>query len=376
MARTILRVGDPAPWFIGRTTTSDEYHFHTVAGRYIVVSFFGSAQQATAREFLGTVTGELRRRFDDTFLTFYGVSIDPLDAGSLRESIPGIRYFLDFDRRISALYGAADDAGDTDRVTYRSLTLVLDPRMRVCSVVPWIDPATHVAQLRDVLDGLPPLPRDEPAPVLVLPRVFEPELCRELIGLYETNGGSESSFMRQMGEKTVPVLDYGFKRRTDFFFEDQPEFVSIRKRIDSRLKGRLVPEVEKAFQFQITRIERYLVACYDAGVGGFFRPHRDNTTRGTMHRKFACTINLNADDYDGGDLRFPEFGQRSYRAPTGGAVVFSCSLLHEAQPVTRGTRYAFLPFFYDDEAAEVRRQNRQYISEEIVDRRVPSDAQR
>ena len=48
------------------------------------------------------------------------------------------------------------------------------------------------------------------------------------------------------------------------------------------------------------------------------------------------TINLNADDYEGGDLRFPEFGPRTYRAPTGGAVVFSCSLLHEATPVTRG----------------------------------------
>jgi predicted 2-oxoglutarate/Fe(II)-dependent dioxygenase YbiX len=35
-------------------------------------------------------------------------------------------------------------------------------------------------------------------------------------------------------------------------------------------------------------------------------------------------------------------------------VVFSCSLLHEATPVTRGTRYATLPFLYDDAAAAVR----------------------
>jgi hypothetical protein len=47
------------------------------------------------------------------------------------------------------------------------------------------------------------------------------------------------------------------------------------------------------------------------------------------------TINLNAEEYDGGDLRLPEFGRQAYRAPTGGAVVFSCSLLHEALPVTR-----------------------------------------
>jgi predicted 2-oxoglutarate/Fe(II)-dependent dioxygenase YbiX len=101
-------------------------------------------------------------------------------------------------------------------------------------------------------------------------------------------------------------------------------------------------------------MERYLVACYDSSVSGFFGPHRDNTTPGTAHRRFACTINLNADAYDGGDLRFPEFGPKVCRGDTGAAVVFSCSLLHEVSPVTRGTRFAFLPFFYDEAAARIR----------------------
>lgn len=35
------------------------------------------------------------------------------------------------------------------------------------------------------------------------------------------------------------------------------------------------------------------------------------------------------------------------------AVVFSCSLLHEATPVTQGLRYCYLPFLYDDAAARV-----------------------
>jgi hypothetical protein len=38
-------------------------------------------------------------------------------------------------------------------------------------------------------------------------------------------------------------------------------------------------------------------------------------------------------------------------------VVFSCSLLHEATPVTKCVRYACLPFLYDDAAAEIRRAN-------------------
>jgi len=56
-------------------------------------------------------------------------------------------------------------------------------------------------------------------------------------------------------------------------------------------------------------------------------------------------------------LRFPEFGSRTYRASTGGAVIFSCALLHEATPVIGGRRYAFLPFLYDEHGATVRQRN-------------------
>ena len=69
------------------------------------------------------------------------------------------------------------------------------------------------------------------------------------------------------------------------------------------------------------------------------------------------TLNLNAEAYEGGELRFPEFGRRTYRSPTGGATVFCCSLLHEVTPVTQGSRYAVLPFLYDEAGARLRRAN-------------------
>ena len=119
--------------------------------------------------------------------------------------------------------------------------------------------------------------------------------------------------------------------------------------------------MRKAFQFSPTRIERYIVARYDGAEGGHFRAHRDNTTPGTAHRRFAVTINLN-DDFDGGMLWFPEFGLRRYRPPQGGAAVFSCSLLHEATPVTRGKRYVFLPFVYNDAAARIREENLRFVA--------------
>jgi predicted 2-oxoglutarate/Fe(II)-dependent dioxygenase YbiX len=40
----------------------------------------------------------------------------------------------------------------------------------------------------------------------------------------------------------------------------------------------------------------------------------------------------------------------------GAAVIFSCSLLHAVCPVTRGDRYAFFPFLYDDAAGAAARE--------------------
>ncbi|WP_210267751.1 hypothetical protein [Rhizobium ruizarguesonis] len=50
------------------------------------------------------------------------------------------------------------------------------------------------------------------APIIVVPNVFEPELCKKLIDLYEQNGGEETGFMREVDSKTVEVKDHGFKR--------------------------------------------------------------------------------------------------------------------------------------------------------------------
>ena len=70
----------------------------------------------------------------------------------------------------------------------------------------------------------------------------------------------------------------------------------------------------------------------------------------------VITTHLNA-DFDGGEVSFPEYGPRGFKPGPGGAVVFSCSLLHAVSKVTRGARYAFLPFLYDDDAAELRAAN-------------------
>jgi len=369
MSASKLFVGDPAPMFKAASTSNPDYDFSSAAGRYLVIAFLGSSASPHSAQALAAVQ-ENRYLFDDMNAAFFGVSIDVTDMQQqrLKEMLPGIRYFWDFDLKVSALYGAIDKetelqkAEKSGRVSYKPYWLVLDPMMRVLHRAPLM----HSKQVFDFIKNLPPsdghagVPMH--APVLILPRVFEPALCRHLIDLYNKHGGKESGFMREQNGKTVLVIDHSFKRRRDYDIEDP----AVRQSVAARIFERVAPELKKAYNFIATRMERYIVSCYNhEESGGYFRAHRDNTTMGTAHRRFAISINLNAEEYEGGELMFPEFGSRTYRAPTGGAVVFGCGLLHEATPVTKGSRYAFLPFLYDEEAARQREENNKFLGEGV-----------
>lgn len=367
----MLLTGDPAPHFHAESLDGNpRYAFDTAAGRPVLLLLLGSAGWKSSAGALASLARH-RAVFDDVAANVFGVSIDPEDVAQRRiaADLPGIRWFVDHDHAVSKLYGAMTvDAGGRSR--YQPHWLVLDAQLRVVSAHPIADGDAAVASLRMLIDH----PEDAPAaPVLIVPRIFEPALCQRLIAYYETRGGADSGFMREENGVTVAKIDHAHKRRSDCLVEDQQLLDAIRARLIRFLK----PQIARAFQFDVTRVERWLIACYDGdeeGGGGHFRAHRDNTTKGTAHRKFACTINLNAEDYEGGDLRFPEFGGRTYRAPTGGAVVFSCSLLHEAGRVTRGKRYAFLPFFYDDEGAKLRERNLAFVSPDLAEYRAKASA--
>lgn len=379
MSRRKWLTGERVPAFVLRSPATAKYHFDSTAGRYLVLFFLGSAALAESRAVLDHFIAH-RALFDEQNAAFFGVSVDPADEAEARlVEATGMRYFWDFDKTVSTLFGAAP-AEDAAGPQYHPFTLIIDPMLRVIAAIPLDNAEQHNSTFDAIFASLPPADlhaeTEIHAPVLILPRVFERDFCRFLIDLFEKDGGSESGFMREVDGKTVGIYDSSFKRRRDFGFDHKPEFEPLRASIRARVMRKLVPEIQRVFSFQATRMERYIVSRYDSAGGGFFRPHRDNTTAGTAHRRFACTINLNAEHYAGGDLRFPEFGRKTYRAPTGGAVLFSCSLLHEATPVTSGTRYAFLPFFYNEEAAALRQKNAHAISGQVVDRNKGEDENR
>lgn len=358
----MLTIGDPAPWFVAASSVNPRFDFSQAAGRHIALCFFGSAGNAEVARMIKALH-EPANLIDDTRISFFGVSNDPADEKreATQARVPGIRFFWDKNREVAKLYDVVERLGNSNGAT--PVTFLLDPFLRVLGILSGLSPAEHAKALMAAVIALPTPAKPEPAPqiapVLIIPRVLEPSFCRTLIDLYNQHGGEDSGFMRNDNEgRTYGMIDYRFKRRRDYNIEDE----NIRRGLASRIKQRLLPEIQKAYQFNVTRIERYIVACYDSKEGGYFRPHRDNTTKGTAHRRFAVTMNLNAEEYEGGDLMFPEFGTRTYRVPTGGAGVFSCSLLHEATPIRSGLRYCTLPFLYDDAAAKIRQENLRYMA--------------
>ncbi|MDB5438950.1 MAG: 2OG-Fe(II) oxygenase [Caulobacteraceae bacterium] len=338
----MLQFGEPAPFFIAESDINPRFAFSTTAGRWIVLALLGDAAYQPVQALLQAAFAR-RGLFNDTDAAFFAVTHTATES---LKSGPGFRYFTDADLAVSRQFGA------TDGTSYRPLVYLLDRALRVVAV----DDLLRADRLFDLAERLiaeeAPTLCETSAPVMTIPNIFEPALCDRLIEYYREQGGQTSGFMREVDGKTLLLHDVNHKRRRDVTVEEQ----GLKDAIRARIERRLLPMIERAYGWNATQMERYLIAQYRDEEAGFFRPHRDNTTSGTAHRKFAVSINLNA-DYDGGLLRFPEFGQRTYKPPVGGATVFSCSLLHEATPVTRGERFVFVPFLYDERGAKIRAAN-------------------
>lgn len=253
-----LLPGDPVPWFSAATAANPRFNFASSAGRYVLLAFPGPAAAPAAAAALRALRqAQGTALLDDVNACAFVVSIDPADAGpdGPRDAIPGLRVFLDRDGAVSRAYGTLLAAED-GIARYMPCALLLDPLLRVIAGAPLERLPDLLAQLR----ALPPAAlhagQEVPAPVLLLPRVFEPALCERLVALYEAQGGEDSGFMVERRGRTVGVLDHAAKRRRDHVIEDERMQTAIRQRISRRI----APEMRKAFQFDPTRIERYIVA--------------------------------------------------------------------------------------------------------------------
>jgi len=226
-----------------------------------------------------------------------------------------------------------------------SLTLyILDAGHRVTRVLERMDAAMMVAEAIAELERLnaarPAVKLQAHPPVLVLPRMLSLADCAYLAEIwqhqvpeYGTDGFTNAGNKIEAGDYKV-VHDGAYGRAVEYIVQDR----ALQRFIDQRMRRRLLPEIKKAFQAAGLKREGYRIAGYEAQAGGYLNPHRDNSTPANAHRRFTMTINLNAGEYDGGQLRFREYGEQLYEVERGTAIVWSASLLHEVLPVTKGRR--------------------------------------
>ncbi|HKU99474.1 MAG TPA: 2OG-Fe(II) oxygenase [Vineibacter sp.] len=221
--------------------------------------------------------------------------------------------------------------------------LVLDPNQRLVAQSAGAPLETQIAMIGDATAiARTDRPQQQVlfgsvAPVLMLPRVFEAPFCRSLIELWSSGERTDGGVASRYGN--VVAAD---RKRTEDHIVTDP---AINKQISDRLAYRIGPELGKAFGWDVQfGFDAHVIISYAAEEQHYFRAHRDNGTPQTADRTFAVSLNLN-EDYDGGELVFPEYGPTRYKPKAGAAAVFSCSLLHEALPVTRGRRFVLTTFF-------------------------------
>lgn len=324
-----LQIGDFAPMAILQDQRGEGMAFHhqQVAGHPVVVLLCRDAPATAALPRLRALYAEF-------------VAADSRVLAVSRLGVAENRSLVETQKLPFAIL--ADPRGEV-LGRFHDAVAVLDRNQRVAGLFGGDGLAAALELCRRLNDGNEAVPAMPHAPVLQVPGIFEPELCRRLIEYWQHGDKRANEVTRGTpGQADYAARSDGVvKRRTDVLIpeDNNPTNLVIR----DRLLARVVPEIFKAFQFRVRSYEIARIGCYDAGDGGWFRAHRDDAGDPAKPRRFALSVNLN-DDFDGGGLCFPEYGRRFYRPPAGGGVAFSCNLLHEAQPVTRGQRFGLFTF--------------------------------
>lgn len=335
-------IGDPLPWIDVSTTREERLPLKGLAGHAVVITSVGSGVDSEALtralERAAPILGE--------YSAYWLAIVSPGETGIGFPTLanPRARIIVDVDGAARRGLGIAESHDGL-------VTLEADPSLRVVATARHQgDDALSETEswLARRLVGAGARRVDMDAPVILIPDVIEPELRDALMKAWDGGAHEASGYLRENADGGVThVINPNRKRRSDLFLEEADPLAA---RVHARIRARVAPWVERATHFKIGFAERYRIACYEAESGGFFAPHRD-FTEASPHRHFAMTIALN-DGYQGGTLRFPEFGAREYSLLPGQAIVYSGGLLHEVTRMTQGRRFALINFLTNGEGAK------------------------
>jgi predicted 2-oxoglutarate/Fe(II)-dependent dioxygenase YbiX len=319
-----LSAGDRAPNLFGATSGGRVYSLDVQAGRPALIIALGGLDADGARA--------LMRRVRDALPAVQAA------GGEITPLAPIGAFIAAPDLMADDLIVYMADAGGLDTTMFDGCpaSVVLDRAGRILDLQP-IRPETDLAALFHAGAARQAIC---PAPVLFVPNVASPEMCRALIDHFEASPHAPGVMASYIDGQAQARVDLAKKRRRDIELEAGSP---MHQAALALIAGRIVPEIKRAFQKDIGFADRLLIARYDDD-GGYFLRHRDNAAPHVAFREFAVSLNLNTPEYEGGELLFPEYNDHRYNPPAGAAVVFSASLLHEACPVTRGSRYVLLTF--------------------------------
>ena len=320
-----LGAGERAPDFVAPVIDGKETRFYSRAGGRPAVLFFA---QTLNESDLATV------RQVAQMASVHVVTPEQFTASL---ALQNVDHFLDDGVARGAFRLPADAS---------SHAVLLDRNLRVLTTVALTD--EDVAQvIEQALQKLPTTASDTitaQAPVMFVPRVLEPGICTHLQQVWDRSH-AETGVEQSVDTTRQEVIEAEAKRRADHVVED----ADLMRILTQSVGRRVIPEVRRLFGFNADRFEGFKISCYDSTASGFFHAHRDNLSPATAHRRFAMSLNLNS-DYEGGQLRFPEFGDALYRPAAGEALIFACSMLHEVVPVTVGKRFTLLSFLFGADA--------------------------
>ncbi|MFN8559904.1 MAG: 2OG-Fe(II) oxygenase [Dehalococcoidia bacterium] len=331
-----LEAGDPAPHVQALDERGEHAYSNAdlVTGRPLLLLFCPSGGDGPTA--LLTTFRDHGVAFAALDTTIQAVSRLPLEANRALHAGLGLPFTLltDASGDIFRTYGAGD----------APQAVILDPGHRLARILRAAAPAAlaeaSLAYLRQAFPVRGTRVQAQ-APILLLPRVLTEADCARLVDLHQrpvnvwaTDGFRSEGHTKEQGDFKVDHAGvYG--QLTEYVVRDP----ALQQFLDQRFNRRVAPEMRKAFQTGVSQREHYRIARYDSASGGVLHPHRDNSTKETAHRRFTMTINLNAGDYEGGALRFREYGDHFYEVERGTAVVWSATLLHEVMPVTKGARF-------------------------------------
>jgi len=335
---TQLSCGERAPDFVLPSLDGTLTRFYAKAGGTPTLLVFSDIDRID--EIL-CLSEELKNQNPSPKFSILAIleSDQPLAQSDVSANQIDFPVFLDTQGEIKTTYRLVD--------SNRDVIFLLDCNLRVLTSTPLGDVQPDVKKLISIFTELRPhvSPQEVKiqAPVLLVPNVLGPELCITLINVWETKGNIETGVELSQEHRRQEVIQTDSKSRRDHIITDK----KLLRLLSSSIGRRLMPEIRRAFAFKATRFEGFKIVCYDEDTSGFFSAHRDNLSPSTAHRRFAMSLNLNQ-GYEGGYLRFPEFGSNLYQPEVGEALVFSCSHLHEVTEVTKGRRFALLSFLFSE----------------------------